>query len=75
MLAKEVVKRKVVEEMGARGGRRKMETVKVLRLFCQLVVKRLLHYETEMARFLGMSSSAFNRSANSKELPQIKAYL
>ena len=37
--------------------------------------KKLRYYGAEVARYLGMTTSAVNRSANSKELPEIKDYL
>ena len=74
-LAKEIVKREGIEETELRAGSRRAEAVRARRLFCQLAVKKLRYYGAEVARYLGMTTSAVNRSANSKELPEIKYYL
>ena len=74
-LAKEIVKREGVEETALRSGSRRVEAVRARKLFCQLAVKKLRYYGAEVARYLGMTTSAVNRSANSKELPEIKDYL
>ena len=45
------------------------------RLFCQLAVSKLRYYGVEVARYLGMTTSSVNRSANLMELPELKGYL
>jgi len=75
LLAKEIAKRERVHEKELRSTTRKAEAVRARRLFCQLAVKKLKYYGAEVARFLGMSTSAVNRSANAKELPEVKNYL
>ena len=45
------------------------------RLFYQLAVKRLGYYGAEVARYLGITTSAVNRNANSEELLEVKNYL
>ena len=74
-LMKEIIQREGVEEKELRTTARKADGVRVRRLFCQLAVKKLNYYGAEVARYLGMSTSAVNRSANAKELPEIKKYL
>lgn len=74
-LAKEIIKREGIEEDELRAGSRRAEAVRARRLFCQLAVKRLRYYGAEVARYLGMTTSAVNRSANSEELPETKDYL
>ena len=74
-LAKEIVKREGVDEKMLRAATRKPEAVRARRLFCQLAVKKLKYYGAEVARYLGMTTSAVNRSANAKEVPEIKNYL
>jgi len=66
--------REGVKETELRAGRM-TEVVRARRLFCQLAVKKLRYYGAEVARYLGMITSAVNRSANWKELPEIKDYL
>ena len=74
-LAKEILKREGVKETELRSGSRRAEVVRARRIFCQLAVKKIRYYGAEVARYLGMTTSAVNRSANSKELPEIKDYL
>jgi len=40
-------------------------------VFCQLAVKEIGYSRAEAARFLGVSTSAVNRSANSEEIPEV----
>ncbi len=74
-LAKEIAKREGVAEEELRTTTRKADAVRARRLFCQLAVKKLNYYGAEVARYLGMSTSAVNRNANAKELPDVKNYL
>jgi len=64
-----------VEEKELRTANRRAKAVRARRLFCQLAVKKLRYYGAEVARYLGMTTPAVNRSANSKELPEIKNYI
>ena len=52
-------------------GSRKREVAKARRIFCQAVVKKARYSGAEVARFLGISTSAVNRLANEEELPEI----
>jgi len=45
--------------------------VRVKRVFCQLAVKEIGYSGVEVARFLGLTTSAVNGSANSEELPEV----
>jgi REP element-mobilizing transposase RayT len=74
-LAQEIAKREGVDEKELRSSNRKTKAVRARRLFCQLAVKKLKYYGAEVARYLGMSTSAVNRSANANELPEVKNYL
>lgn len=74
-LAKVIAEREGVEEKNLKSGSRSAEAVRVRRVFCQLAVKKLRYYGAEVARYLGMTTSAVNRSANAKELPEVKNYL
>ncbi len=40
-------------------------------MFCQLAVKEIGYSGAEVARFLGVSTSAVNRSANAEEIPEV----
>jgi hypothetical protein len=72
---KEIIKREGVEEKELRAATRKPKAVRARRIFCQLAVKKLKYYGSDVARYLGMTTSAVNRSANTNELTEIKNYL
>jgi putative transposase len=74
-LAKEIVKRQAISYGELRSGSRKKGLVKARKLFCQLAVKKMGYSGAEVARFLGVTTSAVNRSANSEEIPQLDQFL
>jgi len=74
-LAREIIKRVGVKESELRSGSRKADVIKARRLFCQLAVKKLGYFGAEAARYLGITTSAVNRLANSEELAEVKKYL
>jgi len=74
-LAREIMKHEGVKESEFRSGSRKEKAIRARRLFCQLAVKKLGFFGAEVARYLGITTSAVNRSANSEELPEAKKYL
>jgi predicted transcriptional regulator len=49
----------------------KRDVVRAKRVFCQLAVKEIGYSGAEVARFLGVTTSAVNRSANSEEIPEV----
>ncbi len=51
-------------------GSRKKAVVKARKLFCQVMVKKAGYSGAEVARFLGLSTSAVNRLAGGTELPE-----
>jgi len=58
-----------------RSGNRRMEVVRSRKIFCQLAVKKLGYSESEVARYLGVTTSAVNRMANAEVLPKVKKYI
>jgi len=56
-------------------GIRRRELVRGRKIFCQLAVKRLGYSGAEVARYLGVTTSAVNRMANAEELPNVKRYI
>jgi putative transposase len=56
-------------------GTRKKEVVRSRRIFCQIAVKRMGYSGAEIARFLGITTSAVNRLAVSDELQDLEKYL
>ena len=64
-----------MEEAEVRCGDRRRGVVKARRLFCQLAVRRMGYSGAEVARCLGVTTSAVNRLALSEGLPDLKKYL
>ncbi|MGD0915339.1 MAG: hypothetical protein ABSB22_02670, partial [Thermodesulfobacteriota bacterium] len=73
-LTKRIVKGEGIEEMKLRSGMRKREVVRARRLFCQLAIGKMGYPGAEVARHLGMTTSAVNRLAVSDEVADLKKY-
>ena len=54
---------------------RKRQVVKARRVFCQLALKKRGYSGADVARFLGINTSAVNRLAVSDELPEVEKYV
>jgi len=74
-LARRIAKREGIAESELRSGGKYGNVVRARRLFCQLAVKTMGYSGAEVARFLGVTTSAVNRSANSEEMPETMDYL
>ncbi len=74
-LGRRILAREGTTEGQLRSGVRTRKLVRARRLFCQLAVQGMGYSGAEVARFLGVSTSALNRSAVSDELPEVKKYL
>lgn len=74
-LAREIIKREKIKTWELRSGCRKPGVLKARTLFCQLAVKKMGYFGAEVARYLGVTTSAVNRRADSKELREIGDYL
>ena len=64
-----------LEEAEVRSGDRRRGVVKARRLSCQLAVRRMGYSGAELARYLGVTTSAVNRLALSEELVDLGKYL
>ena len=49
--------------------------MKSRRIFCQIAVKKMGYSGADVARFLGINTSAVNRLAVSDELPEVLKYV
>jgi predicted transcriptional regulator len=49
--------------------------VKSRRIFCQIAVKKMGYSGADVARFLGINTSAVNRLAVSDKLPEVEKYV
>jgi len=74
-LARKVSEGQGVDERELRSGSRKREVVKSRRIFCQIAVKKMGYSGADVARFLGINTSAVNRLAVSDELPEVEKYI
>ena len=49
--------------------------MKSRKIFCQIAVKKMGYSGSDVARFLGINTSAVNRLAASDELPEVEKYI
>jgi len=74
-LARKVSVGQGIDEAALRSGLRKKKVVKSRRIFCQIAVKKMGYSGADVARFLGIKTSAVNRLAVSDELPEVEKYI
>jgi hypothetical protein len=74
-LARKVCEGEGVDEVEFRSGLRKRQVVNPRRIFCQIAVTKMGYSGADVARFLGITTSAVNRLAVSDELPEVENYL
>ena len=74
-LVKKVMKGEGIQEKELRSGSKINQVVEARKLFCQLAVKKMGYPGAEVARFLGVTTSAVNKAANSEEVSSLKRYL
>ncbi len=73
-LAKQIVARQGVKGTELRSGLRTRAVVRARKLFCQVAVKGLGYSGAAVARYLGVTTSAVNRLAVSKEVPEFRRH-
>ncbi|MFC1824666.1 transposase [Thermodesulfobacteriota bacterium] len=73
-LSRKISKGESINEADLCSGLRTKAIVKARRIFCQIAVKKMGYSGAEVARFLGITTSAVNRLAVSKELLEIDKY-
>jgi putative transposase len=74
-LAMQVCEEEGVDEAALRSGLRKRDVVKSRRIFCQIAVRKMGYSGADVARFLGINTSAVNRLAVSDELSEVMKYI
>ena len=67
-LARDVVAEERISESDLRSGSRKRRVAQARKRFCQLAVRKMGYSGAEVARFLGVTTSAVNRLAASEEM-------
>lgn len=75
ILASRIVKGEGIEESELRSGMRTRKVVRARRIFCRLAVVKMGYPGAEVARYLGVSTSAVNRLAVSNKMPDLKNYV
>ncbi|MFH1351176.1 MAG: hypothetical protein ABII26_09590 [Pseudomonadota bacterium] len=70
-LAKQIGREEGITEAELRSGGRKKKISKARRRFCELAVVKMGYPGAQVARFLGVSTSAVVRAASSEELQEI----
>ncbi len=75
LVAKEIKEGEGLGESELRSGRRQRKISRGRRLFCQLAVGKRGYPGAEVARFLGVTTSAVIRAAYSEELPELAKYV
>jgi len=73
-LLKKVAKNEGVDAVAIASGVRKSEIVRARKLFSQVAVRRMGYTGAEVARFLGLTTSATNRLASQRELQECDEY-
>ena len=74
LLARRIAHDEGITESELRSGSRRKKVSKARRLFCHVAVKRMGHPGAHVARFLGVTTSAVVRAANSENLGGIGKY-
>ena len=64
-----------VDIITLRSGGKSRLLVRARKIFSQLAIKRMGYSGAEVARYLGVTTSAVNRTANAEELPVIEKYI
>ncbi len=74
-LGRTLTVREGIPEWELRSGIRRAGVVRARRVFCQVAVRGMGYSGAEVARFLGVTTSAVNRLVVSEELPEVRKYL
>jgi REP element-mobilizing transposase RayT len=64
-----------VEALALRSGVRKRKVVQARKILCQAAVRRMGYSGAEVARFLGLTTSAVNRLVSQDEVPEVEGYI
>lgn len=73
-LAEKIARKEGLTEEKLRSGSRAKRISSVRRLFCQLAVGKMGYSGAQIARFLGVTTSAVNRAANSEDHETLHRY-
>jgi len=73
-LVNKICDNEVVEKEELLTGSKKKRVVKCRKILCQIAVKKMGYSGADVARFLGVTTSAVNRLAVSEKLPDVEKY-
>jgi putative transposase len=73
-LVDKICDNEIVEKEELLTGSKKKRVVKCRKIFCQIAVKKMGYSGADVARFLGVTTSAVNRLAVSEKLPDVEKY-
>jgi putative transposase len=73
-LVNKICDNEIVEKEELLTGSKKKRAVKCRKIFCQIAVKKMGYSGADVARFLGVTTSAVNRLAVSEKLPDVEKY-
>ena len=71
---KRIAKGERIREDDSRSGGRRREVIEAKKLFCQLAVTKMGYCGGDVARLSGVTTSAVNKAANSKDLVALEQY-
>jgi hypothetical protein len=63
-----------MREGDLRSGSRRREVIEARKLFCQLAIRKMGYCGGDVARYLGVTTSAVNKAANSEEVAALQRY-
>ena len=75
ILAEKIARGEGLDKEELRSGSRKRTITMARRLFSQIAVKKMGYSGAEVARFLGVTTSAVNRLAATDEMPDVAKYI
>ena len=74
-LGKRIAEGEGLSESDLKSGNRNKRVSRARRLFCQLSVGKMGYPAAEVARLLGVTTSAVARATNSEDLPEIDKHI
>ena len=74
-LANKICNTEGIEKEELLSGSKKKEIVKCRKIICQMAVKKMGYSGADIARYLGVTTSAVNRLTVSEELSDIEKYM
>lgn len=74
LLGRRIAKGEGIGEDDLRSGSRRRAVIEARKVFCQLAIRKMGYCGGDVARFLGVTTSAVNKAANSEEMATLQQY-